>query len=144
MSSPTQPIKAPPAIPGPTIDNPHSSDAVAGRASGATSSRYGDPAAGPAATAIGDVGTFIEQLAAGVSALEIDASRVGPPPEVLDQVAVAGRIGEQLREAGHELRFFPSSEGGRVRIEVHDRDGNTLGTLSPTAALELAAGSPLN
>jgi hypothetical protein len=78
------------------------------------------------------------------AATGIDAGCAGPPPEVLDQVAAAGQIGEQLREAGHELRFFPSSDGGRVRIEVHDRDGNTLGTLSPAAALELAAGSPLN
>jgi hypothetical protein len=68
----------------------------------------------------------------------------GPPPEVLDQIAAAGKIGEQLREAGHELRFFTPAEGGRVRIEIHDRDGNPVGTLSPTAALELAAGSPLN
>ncbi len=106
-----------------------------------------------ASTGIGDVGSFIAQLAAGVSALSIASSpegeagrnpAAGPPPEVLDQIAAAGRIGEQLRDAGHELRFFTPSDGGRVTIEVHDRDGNSVGRISPAAALELAAGSPLN
>jgi len=72
------------------------------------------------------------------------ASAGGPPPEVLDQIAAAARIGEQLRQAGHEVRFFSPADGGRVSIEVHDGDGNAIGTLSPAAALELAAGSPLN
>jgi len=115
-----------------------------------------DRPAGPgvaASTGIGDVGSFIAELAAGVSALSIAAGRnpdrvvdavAGPPPEVLDQIAAAGRIGEQLRDAGHELRFFTPSDGGRVTIEVHDRDGNSVGRISPAAALELAAGSPLN
>jgi hypothetical protein len=152
MSSPILPVQGPssPVIASPTEADPGTpaSDGVAGGAS---------TAAGPhASTGIGDVGAFIAQLAAGVSALSIEAGRNpgradrvvdavgGPPPEVLDQIAVAGRIGEQLREAGHELRFFAPSAGGRVRIEIHDRDGNALGTLSPAAALALAAGSPLN
>jgi hypothetical protein len=140
MSSPILPVQGPssPVIANPAEADPGTpaSDGVAGGAS---------TAAGPhASTGIGDVGAFIAQLAAGVSALSIEAGRGGPPPEVLDQIAVAGRIGEQLREAGHELRFFAPSAGGRVRIEIHDRDGNALGTLSPAAALALAAGSPLN
>jgi hypothetical protein len=124
MSSPILPIQGPT---GPSIDNPQA--AAAGS---------------EASTGIGDVGAFIDELAAGVSALNMQDARNRPPREVLDQIAVAARVGAQLRDAGHELRFFPSATGGRVRIEVHDRDGNTLGTLSPAAALELAAGSTLN
>lgn len=127
MSSPILPVH------GPSGPNPASSNAP--------SSARAD---GPADTGIGDVGAFIDQLAAGVSALSVHDGRGGPPAEVHDQILAAGRIGEQLREAGHELRFFPAAGGGRVRIEVHDRDGNKLATLSPAAALELAAGSPLN
>jgi hypothetical protein len=95
-------------------------------------------------TDIGDVGAFMSELASGVSALSVDAGRGGPPPEVLDQILAAGRIGEQLRDGGHEVRFFAPADGGHVRIEVHDRDGNTLAALSAAAAMELATGSPLN
>jgi hypothetical protein len=136
MSSPILPAQGPT---GPPIENRPANEVTAS-----------SPADAAASTAIGDVGAFIDQLAAGVSALNIAASpsreadRIGPPSQVLDQIAVAGRIGEQLREAGQELRFFPAADGGRVRIEVHDRDGNAIGNLSPAAALELAAGSPLN
>ena len=133
MSSPILPAQGPS---GPPIEKPAT-----------PSDPQGQRVEAAADTGIGDVGTFIAQLAAGVSALSIEAGRGGGgrvPNEVLDQIAAAARIGEQLREAGHELRFFPACDGGRVQIEVHDRDGNKLGTLSPAAALELAAGSPLN
>jgi len=137
MSSPLQPVQG---HLGPNIETPSTGAAATPRGTDAANqAREAD-----ASTGIGDVGSFISQLAAGVNALSVEAHRNEPPPEVLDEIVVASRIGEQLREAGHELRFFPSSEGGRVRIEVHDRDGNTLGTVSPAAALELAAGSPLN
>jgi hypothetical protein len=157
MSSPILPVQGPS---GPTIAN--SSEAAHGAsgadrvedwvgappadgAGGVSTDRVNRVALGArASTAIGDVGAFIDQLAAGVSALTIEAGPSGPPPEVLDQIAAAGKIGEQLREVGHELRFFTPTDGGRVRIEIHDRDGNVLGTVSPAAALELAAGSPLN
>lgn len=128
MSSPILPAQG---LSGPSVQN-------------TPASKQPTPGARDADTAIGDVGAFIDQLAAGVSALSVQDERDGPPPEVLDQIIAAGRIGEQLREAGQELRFFPAVDGGRVHIEVHDRDGNKLGTLSPAAALELAAGSPLN
>jgi hypothetical protein len=161
MSSPILPVQGPS---GPTIDNPSEAahgaseaDRVEDRVGvpladgGVSADRVNRVALGAhASTAIGDVGAFIDQLAAGVSALTIasspegEASPSGPPPEVLDQIAAAGKIGEQLREVGHELRFFAPTDGGRVRIEIHDRDGNVLGTVSPAAALELAAGSPLN
>ncbi len=140
MSSPILPVQglSSPVIANPTEADPGTpgSDSVAVGTSTAMGAHAG--------TGIGDAGAFKAQLTAGVSALSIEAGRGGPPPEVLEQIAVAGRIGEQLREAGHELRFFAPSDGGRVRIEIHDRDGNALGTLSPAAALALAAGSPLN
>jgi len=133
MSSPILPAQGPT---GPTIEKPAASLAPTGQRVEAG-----------ADSGIGDVGTFIAQLAAGVSALSIEAGRGEGgrvPDHVLDQITAAARIGAQLREAGHELRFFPAADGGRVQIEVHDRDGNKLGMLSPAAALELAAGSPLN
>ncbi|MGO9762988.1 MAG: hypothetical protein ACLP1Q_17185 [Solirubrobacteraceae bacterium] len=80
-------------------------------------------------------------MAAGETKLALVASRGGPPPELLDQIAAAGRIEEQLRESGHQLRFT-AADGGRTTIELHDRDGNDVRILSTAEALELAAGKP--
>ncbi len=90
-----------------------------------------------------DIGAFVSELAAGKATLTLAASRGGPPLEVLDQIAAAGRIEEQLRASGHQLRFSPAAPGERTRIEIHDREGNAVRTLSTAEALELAAGKPL-
>jgi hypothetical protein len=65
-----------------------------------------------------------------------------PPTEVLDQIAAAGRISRQLGESGHELRFS-EGEGGRVKVELADSEGNTVKSMSVSEALEIAAGKPL-
>jgi hypothetical protein len=65
-----------------------------------------------------------------------------PPPEVLDQVAAAGRISREMRESGHELRFS-ESQGGRVTVELSDRKGKTVKSMSISEALEIAAGKPV-
>jgi hypothetical protein len=66
-----------------------------------------------------------------------------PPQEVLDQMARAAQIHAELSSQGRELRFSHDQQSGRTRIEVRDRDGNMLRTLSPAQALEVAAGAPL-
>jgi hypothetical protein len=86
--------------------------------------------------------TFAPELAAGETKLAIIASRGGPPPEVLDQIATAATIEEQLRESGRQLRFS-ATDGGRTRIELHDGDGNVVRHVSTAEALELAAGRSL-
>jgi hypothetical protein len=88
------------------------------------------------------IGTFASELAADETQLAVIASRGGPPPEVLEQIAAAATIEEQLRENGQQLRFS-TTDGGRTRIELQDRDGNTLRGVSTAEALELAAGRPL-
>ncbi len=65
-----------------------------------------------------------------------------PPPEVLDQVAAAGRISREMREIGHELRFSKDQEG-RVTVELSDRKGKTVKSMSISEALEIAAGKPV-
>jgi hypothetical protein len=65
-----------------------------------------------------------------------------PPPEVLDQVAAAGRISREMRESGHELRFS-EGRGGRISVELSDRKGKTVKSMSISEALELAAGMPV-
>jgi hypothetical protein len=92
-------------------------------------------------TEIGDVGSFSDELAGGVSALNIDAARGGPPPEVLDQIAAAAAVADELRDNGYQMRFFPGAPGERVRIELHDADGQAVSTLSCAEAIEMASGS---
>jgi hypothetical protein len=65
-----------------------------------------------------------------------------PPPEVLDQVAAAGRISREMRESGHELRFSKNQEG-RVTVELSDRKDKTVKSMSISDALEVAVGKPV-
>ncbi|HUB73324.1 MAG TPA: hypothetical protein VL979_04725 [Solirubrobacteraceae bacterium] len=74
-----------------------------------------------------------------VGAPRIEASRGGPPPEVALEIAAACAIAEQLSACGYEMRFFPAEPGERARIEIHDRDGNSLCTLSAAEAVQMAA-----
>jgi hypothetical protein len=100
--------------------------------------------------AAGDPVAFESELAASDrvlsgnadSAVESHADGGAPPAEVLDQIAVAGRISRQLSESGHELRFS-EGRGGRVTVELTDREGNTVKSMSVSEALEIAAGKPL-
>jgi hypothetical protein len=95
----------------------------------------GDPAADP--------GAFQTELAASRQALGEESLAAGPPHEVLDQIEAAGRISRQLRESGHEMRFSVE-QGGRVKIELQDREGKTVRSLLATEALDIAAGKPLS
>lgn len=88
-------------------------------------------------------GAFGSQLGTSESTLAIAASRGGPPPEVLDQIAAAGRIEEQLRASSQQLRFLAGAPGERTSIEIHDREGAAVRSLSVAEALEIAAGKPL-
>jgi hypothetical protein len=90
----------------------------------------------------GDIGAFVSELVETDTTLAPQASRGGPPPEVLEQIAAAGATEERLRESGQQLRFFPAAHGKRTRIEIHDREGRPVRTLSVAEALEVAAGKP--
>jgi hypothetical protein len=76
-------------------------------------------------------------------AVSMDALPASPPPEVLEQMADAARTYEDLSGQGRELRFATDAQSGRTRIEVRDRAGRVLQTLSPAQALAVAAGAPL-
>jgi hypothetical protein len=90
-----------------------------------------------------DIGVVVSALSADEYPLTLIASRGGPPPELLEQIAVAGAIEEQLRESGRQLRFSLDVDGERTRIELVDCDGNAMRRLSTAEALEVAAGKPL-
>ncbi len=75
--------------------------------------------------------------------VSLDAIPSSPPPEVLAQMAGAARVYDQLSSQGRELRFARDEDSGRTTIEVRDRSGNVLKRLSPSQALDVAAGAPL-
>ncbi len=113
MSSPIMPIRDPRAPSEPTSSAP--SDAT-------------------------NMAAFVAELAASERSLRVEAARSGPPPEVLEQIAAASRIGEQMRERGQEVRFS-FSETGRVRVELDD--GNAVRTLSTAEVFDIAAGKAI-
>jgi hypothetical protein len=89
----------------------------------------------------GDPAAFQSKLGASDPPLASEADSGAPPPEVLDQIATAGRISREMRESGHELRF-PEGKEGRVTVELSDREGKTVKSMLISEALEIAAGKP--
>lgn len=85
---------------------------------------------------------FESELAASDRVLASQDDSGAPPPEVLDQVAAAGRISREMRESGHELRFS-EGQGGRVTVELSDHKGKTVKSMSISEALEIATGKPV-
>jgi hypothetical protein len=76
-------------------------------------------------------------------AISLDAFPSSPPQEVLEEMGSASHTYEALSAQGRELRFARDEQSGRTRIEVRDRAGNMLRTLTHAQALALAAGTPL-
>lgn len=89
-----------------------------------------------------DPAAFQSDLSASDRLLASQHGSGTPPPEVLDQVAAAGRISREMRESGHELRFS-EGQGGRVTVELADREGKTVKSMLISEALEIAAGKPV-
>ncbi len=97
---------------------------------------------GPMGDLLADPDAFRAELSASDRLLAREADAGSPPPEVLEQVAAAGRISRELRETGHEVRFSAGREG-RVQVELVDREGKTVKSMSVLEALEIATGTPL-
>ena len=88
-------------------------------------------------TAAGSGGPFADALA-GREAARVDAIPAAPPPEVLDEVFAAQRAIQDMYSRRRQLHF--ELEGGRVRIQLQDLEGNVLKEISPSRALEIAGG----
>jgi hypothetical protein len=102
----------------------------------------GPSIAGSAATVAGDVDDLLAGLNAGGGALSLAVARIGPPLEVLEQIAAASATERRLRAGGQQLRFFAGTPGARMRVEIHDRDGRAVRTLTVSEAFNLVAGRP--
>ena len=64
-----------------------------------------------------------------------------PPPEVLDAIARAHEAYERLEASGRHVRFDLNEASGRLAVELTDASGTPLRRLSPSAVLDLAAGT---
>ncbi len=106
------------------------------------------PISGPldlaaATSSADDVSVIVSELAESEATHVPLLSRGAPPPQVLEQIAAAGAIYEQLRERGRHMRFSAGAPGERARLEIRDDDDNLVRTVSMTDAVELAAGRRL-
>lgn len=79
---------------------------------------------------------------AATPAASLDAIPSSPPPEVLEQMAQAQRTYERLTAHGRSLDFGRDS-AGRPTVEIRDRTGQLVRTLSLPEVLDLAAGATL-
>jgi hypothetical protein len=82
-------------------------------------------------------------LAPPQPAVSLETFPASPPSEVLDQMAGAARTHDALHAQGRELHFAHDEASGRIEVEVRDAGGNVLRTISPSEALRVAAGKPL-
>jgi hypothetical protein len=91
-----------------------------------------------AAPAKGQAGGFADALKATAGVDRVDAIPASPPPEVVAEMLAAQRAIDEMHARGRTLHF--AMDGPRVRIEVHDLDGNVLKEIPPSRALEVATG----
>jgi len=72
--------------------------------------------------------------------IEAATAASSPPAEVRAEVQAAARCADQLHRLGRELRFERESEGGRIRVEVRDLDGNVLRQVPLNEVADFASG----
>lgn len=89
-----------------------------------------------------DPASFMSELDRAGRGPRIDAARIGPPQEALDEIATAAELYDELRRAGYEVRFADKPSGQPSAIELRDPDGNVR-RLSAAEAIDVAAGGPL-
>lgn len=93
-----------------------------GRLTGATVSHL-KPRTGPSAPETGGFAQVYDLTKARRGAPEI-------PPAVWDEVDRAGAIAADIEAQGRTIRFTEPADGGRVRAELVDGDGNVLRPVS--------------
>ncbi len=73
-------------------------------------------------------------------AVAVDTLPPSPPPELSGEIAAAAKAYEDLLASGRRPHFQLDPHSGQLTIDLRDRDGNVLCTLSPPEALAIAAG----
>jgi flagellar protein FlaG len=81
--------------------------------------------------------------AEAVAAVTVDTLPASPPEHVLEEMYDASKVADTLRAQARELHF-EAVGSGRVVVQVRDLEGNVIRTIPPAAALDVAAGHPLD
>lgn len=100
------------------------------------------PAAPPSSAVAGDIAAFVSELDASQRALTVEAGRGGPPQEVLDQMAGADAIHQQLLQGGREPRFTLDGPGRSPTVALHDRETGASRPMTVAETAALAVGEP--
>ena len=74
--------------------------------------------------------------------VSLDTFPSSPPQQVLDEISAAGAAYQRLQAQGRELVFSPDEQTGALTIKLRDHSGNDLRTVSPSEAIDIAAGQP--
>jgi len=94
----------------------------------------------PASSQMVDPTAFYAQLRSN-GRITSQAIPDSPPAEVLDQIAAAERVSQQLTASGHHLQF-DTVKDGRASVQVKGPDGEHLRNVSVAEALDIVAGKP--
>jgi len=73
--------------------------------------------------------------------VSLDTIPSAPPATVLDQIQAAGSAWKSLQSQGFEVRYSHDPQSRRTTATLHDRSGAAVRALTPTEAVELAAGA---
>ena len=85
----------------------------------------------------GKIPSFAAEMASAAGAV------ASPPPEVSAEVRDAARAATRLHELGRELRF-EHGDDGRLKVELHDTDCNTLRSVPTAEIFDFAEGKVTN
>jgi hypothetical protein len=69
---------------------------------------------------------------------------ISPPPEVQEAIDAASDAYEVLNSTGQQVHFGFDRGARAVAVELRDLAGNSLSTLSPSDALQIADGGELS
>lgn len=79
-------------------------------------------------------------MSASEAPVSLDTVPSTPPASVLDQIEAADNAWKSLHAQGFEVRYSHDPQSRRTTATLHDSTGAAVRTLTPTEAVELAAG----
>ena len=88
----------------------------------------------------GDITGFAAELDSAERGVPVSAHAAAPDPRVLEEMAGAARIHDDLAAEGLQVRFA-ASEDGAPQISLVDLEGNVLRPLTARAAVDIARGT---
>ncbi len=77
-------------------------------------------------------------------AVTVETFPAAAPPELSSAIATAAQVYHDLAAAGRRLHFAIDPPTGRLTIQLQDVSGNVLTTMTPSKALDVAAGGALS